>query len=102
MNQKVEHDDDVANDNHEHPSVEFVYLNTNAEVKFHAKWDEKLSLIWDNAYNELHEIRRPNDLLECQSGDSLMLHLELTLQGLRERKICKARKFQIRSETGGA
>lgn len=93
---------DKAHESHGQPGVEFVYLNTNAEIKFHAKWDDKLSLVWDKAYGELKETRRPNDQLECQTGESLMTHLDLTLQDLRERNICKARKFQIRSETGGA
>lgn len=87
---------------HGNPIVEFLYLNTNAEEKFHAQWSEKLSLVWDHAYDELKEVRKPNDLLECQNGESLMTHLDLTLEQLRERHICQARKFQIRSETGGA
>ena len=84
------------------PIVEFLYLNTNAEVKLHAQWSEKLSLIWDHAYNELKEARKPNDLLECQNGESLMANLDLTLEQLRDRHLCQGRKFQIRSETGGA
>lgn len=96
MSQETEQQD------HGNPSVEFVYLNSNAEVKFHTNWNDKLLDVWNVAYDKLKEAKKPTDQLECQTGESLMAHLQLTLQELRERKICQARKFQIRSETGGA
>ncbi|MBI2313632.1 MAG: hypothetical protein HYU77_14120 [Betaproteobacteria bacterium] len=87
---------------HRHTIVEFVYLNSNAEVKFEVKWNDKLVDVWNVAYDKLTEAKKPTDQLECQTGESLMADLQLSLEELRERKVCHARKFQIRSETGGA
>lgn len=90
---------------HDHegqPIVEFVYLNTNAEVKFHARWSDTLAQVWEQSYVELKESRRQADELQCQDGNSLMDSLNLSLAELRDRKICQNRKFQIKSETGGA
>lgn len=84
------------------PIVEVIDLNTNEEVKFHASWSDTLQTIWDKAYGELKEGRRDGDTFECQDGTSLTSHLGLTLEQLREKKICQARKFQIRGPAGGA
>jgi hypothetical protein len=89
-------------DHHGNPRVEVLYLNTNAEVKFHASWSATLQRVWDEAYKELKEAKRPNDQFECQSGQSLMGMLSKTLEELRKEHVCQDRKFQIRSETGGA
>ena len=77
-------------------------LNTNEEVQFHASWDDTLARVWDRAYSELGEARRPNDVLECDGGQPLAQYLGLTLAQLRDQHICPNRKFAIRGETGGA
>lgn len=46
MSQETERQEDHGN-----PSVEFVYLNSNAEVKFHANWNDKLLAVWNVAYD---------------------------------------------------
>lgn len=85
------------------PVVEFLYLNTNAEKKFHAGWNDSLAEVWEQAYKELGEARRERDEIESQNdGASLMSYLDLTLEQLREKHICQNRKFQIKCETGGA
>jgi NADH:ubiquinone oxidoreductase subunit len=86
----------------ENPNVEVVYLNTNEEAKFHAHWHDTLQHVWDEAYKKLGETKREHDEFQCHDGHSLMGHLNQTLEELRERHICKDRKFAIRSETGGA
>src|SRR5712692_9792044 len=104
MAKGIEMSEDSKKGEQEGSIVEFVYLNTNAETKFHASREEKLGEVWNRAYDKdhLNEAKKPTDKLECQSGESLMEYLSLTLEQLRERKICPDRKFQIRSETGGA
>jgi len=84
------------------PVVEVVYLKSSDDAKFHAGWDDTLAEVWDQAYDELGEVRHPADVLECQDGVSLMPHLNLTLAQLRDQHICQNRKLQIRGETGGA
>src|SRR5207237_3555771 len=93
---------EIPKEEHGNPVVEFLYLNTNAEVKFHSKWSDKLSLVWDHAYNELKEARKPNDVLECQNADSLAAHLDLALAQFRDPHICQAPNLQLRSATCGA
>lgn len=52
MSQETERQEDHGN-----PSVEFVYLNSNAEVKFHANWNDKLLAVWNVAYAKvLHSV----------------------------------------------
>jgi len=84
------------------PVVEVRYLNTNEETKFHASWHDTLRHVWDEGYKKLGETRREGDEFQCQDGGSLMEHLGLTLEQLRERHICVERRFAIRSTTGGA
>jgi hypothetical protein len=91
------HDDDKGQ-----PVVEFLYLKTNDDAKFHVSWSAKLGEVWDLAYAELKEAKLATDQLECQSGATLMDQLQLTMADLRDKKVCQGRKFQIRSETGGA
>ncbi len=83
-------------------TVQFIYLNTNEETEFHANQEDTLAQVWEQAYDRLGEVRREKDELECQNGESLMSYLNLTLAELHERHICPERKFQIKSETGGA
>jgi len=83
-------------------TVEFIYLNTNEETKFLVSWEDTLAQVWEQAYDKLGEVHREKDELECQNGESLMSYLNLTLIELHERRICQERKFQIKSETGGA
>ena len=92
----------MENQNEKGPAVEFVYLKTNDEVKFHAGWDETLQSVWEMAYGKLEETKLGGDEVECRSGTSLMPYLAFTLAQLRDQQICASRKFQIRSETGGA
>lgn len=84
------------------PSVEFVNLRTNAAARFNAAWADRLRTVWERAYDELRERKQEADQLQCATGESLMDHLDETLEELRERKICQARKFEIRGPTGGA
>lgn len=84
------------------PLVHVVDLNTNADVSFRARWSDTLQQVWDQAYRELGESRRENDVLECEDGTSLMANLGSTLEQLREQNICTDRRFQIRGNTGGA
>lgn len=84
------------------PIVEVVYLKTNEETKFHARWSDTLQQVWDQAYKELGEAKQAGDSFECQDGTKLDPYLTLTLEQLRERKICVNRKFQIRGPAGGA
>jgi len=91
-----------AQEDQGNPKVEVLYLNTNAEVSFHSSWGTTLRDIWAKAYVELKEAKRDNDRFECQTGQSLMNSLDKTLEQLRAEHTCQNRKYQIRSETGGA
>jgi hypothetical protein len=84
------------------PVVEVDDLHTNEDAKFHAKWSDTIQQIWDRAYEELGEARKETDVFECKDGHSLMRSLHLTLEQLREQRVCQNRKFQIRGGTGGA
>jgi len=79
-----------------------LYLKTNDEKKFHVHWNNTLQQIWDRAYTELGEAKQAGDTFECQDGTKLGAYLGLTLEQLRDRKICVDRKFQIRGPAGGA
>lgn len=95
----------MAKDERERPDgpvVEVLYLNTNAEKKFHVSWEQTVAQVWEEAYGKLGEARREVDEFECQEGGSLMSYLHLTMAQLRDQHICQNRKFQIKSETGGA
>ena len=99
--------EEVGKDHKDHgqagPLVEFLYLKNNDEVSFKVSWNDTLAAVWTQAYVELKEERLAKDELECQkSGDSLKNYLSLSLSELRDRHICADRKFQIKSETGGA
>ena len=87
---------------HQGPMVDFVYLKNNEEASFKVSWDDTLAQVWDKAYEELKEKRLPKDELECQSGTVLTPYLALTMRQLQEKHVCPNRKFQIKSETGGA
>lgn len=84
------------------PIVEFLYLKTNDEKKFHVQWNNTLQQVWDQAYIELGEAKQNGDTLECQDGTKLDPYLGQTIQQLRDQKICVNRKFQIRGPAGGA
>lgn len=84
------------------PIVEVADLNTNREVKFHAAWSDTLKTIFERAYHELNEAKVEGDEFICQTGPSLMPHLQLTLEQAREQHLCPNRKFAIRRPTGGA
>jgi hypothetical protein len=82
--------------------VDFLYLKTNEEKKFHVQWNNTLQQVWDQAYTELGEAKQNGDTLECQNGTKLAPYLGQTLEQLRDQKICVDRKFQIRGPAGGA
>ena len=102
MTASLEREKEQDKDHDKGPVVEVVYLNSNEETKFHASWHNTLQHVWDEAYKKLGETRREGDEFQCQDGGSLMGHLTLTLEQLRDRHICKEREFAIRSATGGA
>jgi hypothetical protein len=87
---------------HKQVQVHISYLNTNEEVRFRVGLEETLAAVWDRAYAELGETRRDGDQLQCADGTSLMGALDHTLAQLQEQHVCPGRRFEIRSETGGA
>ena len=89
-------------ENQGNPIVDFLYLKTNEEKKFHVQWNNTLQQVWDQAYTELGEAKQNGDTLECQNGTKLAPYLGQTLEQLRDQKICVDRKFQIRGPAGGA
>lgn len=82
--------------------VTFEHVNSLSEVKVHAGKDETLLALWDEAYVELKEPRRPDDRLQTDDGVDLMPHLGLTLEALRQQLNIKTKHFQIVGPTGGA
>jgi hypothetical protein len=85
-----------------HVQVRVTYLNTNEEVRFRVGLEETLAAVWDRAYAELGEARRDGDQLQCADGTSLMDALDRTMAQLHQQHLCPGRRFEIRSETGGA
>ena len=84
------------------PEVEVENLKTNDSKKFHMPWSATVAQVWARAYDELGEARSEGDQFQCADGTSLTQSLNMTLEQLREAKLCKGRKFQIRGPTGGA
>ncbi len=85
------------------PEVRITDLHTLHEAKFHASWDSTLQQVWDQAYQELGETKRPNDQLQCMKGGVDMTpYLSLTLRQLQEQHVCPDRHFQIHGASGGA
>ncbi len=82
--------------------VRFTYLSTNEQVRFRVPAEQTVAAVWEQAYVELGEARREADQLQCADGTSLMGYLDLTLAQLHQQHICPNRRFEIRSETGGA
>lgn len=83
-------------------AVTFEHVNSLKEVKVHAGKNETLAQLWDEAYQELKEPRRPDDRLQTDEGRDVMPFLSLTLRELREKQGIKTRKFEIVGPTGGA
>lgn len=92
------------NEEHGHggEAVTFEHVNSLKEVKIHAGKDETLTQLWDRAYVELTEPRRPEDRLQTDDGKDVMPYLALTLHQLRKEQGIKTHKFEIVGPTGGA
>lgn len=89
-------------DEHGGQAVIFEHVNSLKEVKIHAAKELTLNDLWNEAYVELKEPRRPDDRLQTDDGKDLMPYLGLTLHQLREENGIKTRKFEILGPTGGA
>lgn len=90
------------NQEHGRPEVQVTYLNTNEDANFHAEWGWTLQQVWDAAYDELKEAKKPDDLFKSASGVDLTPYLSMTVREAFEKKIAHPLKFEIRSATGGA
>jgi hypothetical protein len=79
-------------------------LVTGEKAKFPMPLAATLSDAWAEAYVRLGETRRDGDTLRCagEDGEDLGGRLNLTLAQLREAKICKGERFEIRGPSGGA
>jgi hypothetical protein len=81
--------------------VSFLDLNTNETARFAVPGDVTLQEAWNMAYDELGETRRPNDVLESRSGQSLTAELDKTIRYVKEHVVPDLR-FQIHGDQGGA
>ena len=105
---KMDQSNDVAktkpdqNDDAKGPRVTVEHINSLQEVKFHEAWDNTIQHLWDHAYIELHEPRRPQDRLQTEDGKDLTPYLGITLKNLHDDIGIKTHKFQIIGPTGGA
>lgn len=84
------------------PEVHFEHVNSMETVHFKAAWTETLGALWQRAYEELKEPRRPDDHLQTDSGSDMSSYLDLTLEQLRDRHLVQGFHFQIVGPTGGA
>lgn len=89
-------------DSHGGEAVTFEHVNSLKEVKIHAGKSETLTQLWDRAYTELKEPRRPDDRMQTDDGKDVMPYLALTLHQLRKEQGIKTHKFEIIGPTGGA
>jgi hypothetical protein len=87
---------------HDGVMVKVSYPNSLAKEAFKFGWDRIISDLWEKAYTELGEGRKPDDILLNGEGESLMEHLNLTLRQLHNQHLCPGFKFTIKSGTGGA
>jgi hypothetical protein len=71
-------------------------------VEFREPRQDTLKGTFAQAYTELKEKPRPEDRYLCEDGVDLSPYLDLTLEELHRRKICRKRRFQIAGPTGGA
>jgi hypothetical protein len=103
-NNKPEKENPGTGDNAGGPEVEFLDLNTNHDYRFHVRWSDKLQSALDSVYTRIGEAQTDEDKLLCgdKEGASLMAHLALTFENLRDQKICLGRKYKLRRKTGGA
>lgn len=106
-NTSAEHDDDrdfndEANRHGGKVKVAVTYANTDETERFEMPRDATLTQVFDKAYELLEEPRRPADKFFCKGGDSMADYLNLTLEQLHRKKICRKRHFEIVGETGGA
>ena len=91
-----------GDDEHGGQAVIFEHVNSLKEAKIHAAKDLTLNDLWNEAYVELNEPRRPDDRLQTDDGRDLLPYLGLTLRQLRDETGIKTRKFEILGPTGGA
>jgi hypothetical protein len=82
--------------------VTFLDLNTNETARFAVPGDVTLQRVWEMAYDELGEVKRPSDILEVlHTGQPLTSDLDKTVRYLKEHLVHDLR-FQIHGEKGGA
>jgi len=77
-------------------------LKTGETAKFEIVDTATLQQVWDQALNDLHEMRNEGDTFRCEKGDDLTSYLNQTLAALHEQKVCVNRHFEIKGPTGGA
>lgn len=82
--------------------VKVSYPNSLETVSFRFEWGGTLQQLWDMAYEELKEGRKPGDELLNDGGVSMAPYLGLTLLDAHDRHLCPGFIFVIKSETGGA
>jgi hypothetical protein len=87
---------------HDRVEVHVKSLVTNEKTTFSWSSGATVAKTWDEAYLELKEGRRDGDTFRCADGTDLMPLLNLTLNELRERKVCQGEHFEIRGPSGGA
>lgn len=83
-------------------AIAFEHVNSLKNVNVHAKKNETLGELWDEAYIKLEEPRRDGDRLQTDGGVDVMPYLSMTLSQLRDEQGIKTRKFEIIGPTGGA
>jgi hypothetical protein len=77
-------------------------LNTNETARFAVPGDVTLQRAWEMAYDELGEVKRPNDILEVlHTGQPLTAELGKTVRHVEEH-VVRDLRFQIHGEKGGA
>jgi hypothetical protein len=81
--------------------VTVVYVPASRSKTFPIDKNATLTQMFDKAYLELGEQKRPGDQYFCKNGNSLSSDLSRTVESV-VRSVCKEPNFEIRGPTGGA
>jgi hypothetical protein len=78
-----------------------LYVPTSRSVKFTIDKNATLQQLFDKAYTDLGESKRPGDQYFCQNGVILTNELSRTVEAAIS-GLCKGTNFEIRNQSGGA
>lgn len=81
--------------------VTVAYVPASRSKTFPVDKNATLTQMFDKAYVELGEQKRPGDQYFCKNGSSLSSDLGRTVESV-VKSVCKEPSFEIRGPTGGA